>query len=169
MSRPQRAAEIRERIAADRARLESLIEGIDESRLTQPGVQEGWSIKDVLAHVTWWEQRMLTLLASARRGERPESLVRPGEAPETVVDRVNADVLEASRAEPLAAVIDAFRRSGANVAALTASLGDDELADDSAVAQALGGPPAELIAVNTYEHYREHEEMIAAWLARHDA
>ena len=39
-------------IARDRARLEELIAGIDDARMTEPSLEGGWSVKDVLAHIS---------------------------------------------------------------------------------------------------------------------
>jgi hypothetical protein len=30
--------------------------GLPETRLVQPGVVDDWSVKDIVAHVTTWEQ-----------------------------------------------------------------------------------------------------------------
>ena len=46
--------------------------GLSEAHLTQPGViAEGWSVKDILAHVTTWEQEALKYLPLILQGKRP--------------------------------------------------------------------------------------------------
>jgi uncharacterized protein (TIGR03083 family) len=156
--------ELMSHIRTERAALESLVERLTDEQMTHTGVMEGWSIKDILAHVTWWEGRMIYLIETAKRGEKPQSLRREGEDQERATDRVNAEVFDSNRSRSLADVRDEFRRSGQQVESLIASLSDDDLDDDSPAAQTLGGSLRHLIAVNTDEHYREHAEMIAAWI-----
>lgn len=45
--------------------------GLPDSRMTEPGVVEDWSVKDVLAHVTTWEEEALTYLPYIAEGRTP--------------------------------------------------------------------------------------------------
>ena len=45
--------------------------GLDESRLLEPGVTGRWSVRDIIAHVTWWEEEALKHLPLVREGGRP--------------------------------------------------------------------------------------------------
>src|SRR3989454_12763500 len=45
--------------------------GLAEAELLEPGVTGAWSIKDVIAHVTWWEEEALTHLPLILAGGRP--------------------------------------------------------------------------------------------------
>jgi hypothetical protein len=46
-------------IQRDRAQWESLLEGIPEAWMTEPGVADEWSIKDIIAHIAWGERESL--------------------------------------------------------------------------------------------------------------
>ena len=35
---------------------------VDSERMLEPGLPGGWSLKDVIAHVNWYEQEMVVLL-----------------------------------------------------------------------------------------------------------
>jgi hypothetical protein len=48
-----------DRLEAAWAALTDAYAGVPESTLTEPGVVDDWSVKDVLAHVTTWEQEAL--------------------------------------------------------------------------------------------------------------
>ena len=39
--------------------LEESYAGLPDSQLTEPGVVDNWSVKDMLAHVTTWEEEAL--------------------------------------------------------------------------------------------------------------
>jgi hypothetical protein len=45
--------------------------GLSDSRLLEPGVQGKWSVRDILAHVTTWEEEALTHLPLLLKGGRP--------------------------------------------------------------------------------------------------
>ena len=45
-----------------RAAWEALLAQIDEERMFQPGAAGNWSVKDVIAHVTWGESEIAPVL-----------------------------------------------------------------------------------------------------------
>src|SRR5436309_2959630 len=45
--------------------------GLSDSQLTEPGVMGDWSVKDILAHVTWWEEEALKHLPLIIKEGRP--------------------------------------------------------------------------------------------------
>ena|SRR2546422_10732882 len=45
--------------------------GLSDSQLTEPGVTGNWSVKDILAHVTTWEEEALKHLPLIIKGGRP--------------------------------------------------------------------------------------------------
>lgn len=44
--------------------------GLTTAQLLQPRVTGEWSVRDIIAHVTWWEQEALKHLPSIRAGGR---------------------------------------------------------------------------------------------------
>lgn len=51
-----------EQLEATRAELLSLLASLDEAALDQPGMVDGWSIKNVLAHLAAWEEWVVQVL-----------------------------------------------------------------------------------------------------------
>jgi DinB family protein len=45
--------------------------GLSDSQLLTPGVTGKWSVRDIIAHVTWWEEEALKHLPLIREGGRP--------------------------------------------------------------------------------------------------
>src|ERR687884_231380 len=45
--------------------------GLSHSQLLIPGVTGRWSVRDIIAHVTWWEEEALKHLPLIREGGRP--------------------------------------------------------------------------------------------------
>lgn len=144
-----RETPIAELMRADHARLEALLAGIPDEQFVRPGTLGEWSVKDMLAHITFWEQRLLAYTNGAK-----ESLVQPEEDEQMAIDRINAGAFTANRDRPLAEVRADFARSYQQVLALAESLSADDLADEVFY---------NLFAGDTFEHYREHNAMLEQW------
>ncbi len=151
----------------------ALVDTVSElsaAQLAQPSLAGGWSVKDLLVHITWWEQRMIRTLQRALRGEPPQRLEKPNETWEQTIERVNAEVFAANRERPIADILMERQRSFANVLAMIDELGDGDTVDPAPIEAVLGRELVPLIAGDTYEHYTEHRRAIRAWLrqAHHD-
>jgi hypothetical protein len=143
------------------AHLVALIEQVREEDQTRPGVTDEWSVKDHMAHLTWWEQRVLRVL----RGEAdPIEAVPPrqdagrgtaSESAEEGLARVNAYVRALSLDRPLDEVGTAFNASYQQMLQLIETAPDDILATYY-----------DWISGNSADHYEEHIGWIGAWMAR---
>ncbi len=45
--------------------------GLSDEQMLAPGVTGDWSVKDIIAHVTWWEEEALKHLPGILQGIRP--------------------------------------------------------------------------------------------------
>lgn len=165
MADPATKDELIALIRSERARLDALANQVKARQLTHQMLADGYTVKDILAHVTWWEQRMLELIETARRGEPVVGLAAPGEDAQAAVDRVNAQVFDAQRNVPLDEVEARARRSYAQVLETIGDLEDDEVFAETGLRRQFGGSALKLIAEDTYEHYREHVEQLQSLLA----
>lgn len=50
---------------------ENSYEGLTDTQLLTPGVTGNWSVRDIIAHVTWWEEEALKHLPLIQNGGRP--------------------------------------------------------------------------------------------------
>lgn len=152
-----------DRIERAHAAFEAALAGLSEAHMAEPGVQDDWSIKDILAHITFWHRRLSYLVGTAQRGEPFTSLRGPDEDGQAAVNRANAENYAANQHRPLdelrAEYAQAYDQALASVAALT----NADLQAGSQISAALGGSVVELIAGDTYEHYQEHLPPIQAW------
>src|SRR5512144_2978038 len=83
---------------------EALLEsyaGLSDVELLEPGVTGAWSVRDIIAHVTWWEEEALTHLPLVIRGGRPPrySVTYGG------IDAFNATITEHRKDLSLAEVL----------------------------------------------------------------
>ncbi len=157
---PRSTEQLLARVEQGWTELQEVIAGRSEDELTRPG-PEGWSVKEHLAHVTFWERQLLRSYIEGR----PAAEVAEMDA-ETLRDfePMNQVAAERSRAKSLEQVLAEGRELHA---ALVAKLASEPLerwmqprhADDPDER-----PLMLWIAGNTYGHYGEHAEYIRKML-----
>jgi hypothetical protein len=143
-----------ELITTGYARLEGLLAEFSEMQMIRKPVQDHWTIKDTLAHITAWHNELLTWLRNARFTGNP-GVPRFND---DYVNKFNADNYEANQDRPLSDIRREFEESYAAVIAEVQAMPDDP-AQYSMWRNGL--PPWHLIAGNTYEHYDEHIRWIS--------
>jgi DinB superfamily len=127
--------------------------GLPEALLVRPGVVDDWSVKDIVAHVTTWEQEALKHLPLIVAGGTP-----PRYAAQGGIDAFNARATEAGRRLSLAEVL---RRRDETHARLVEFIRRQP-------AGTFGGRTRarRRLRLDTYGHYREHTAAIRAWRER---
>jgi len=71
MPRPASKQEIYDAIEVERKKLNAALEKLTDEQMENPGACEKWSVKDILSHLTDWEQRGLRWYRAGLRGEVP--------------------------------------------------------------------------------------------------
>ena len=128
--------------------------GLAEAELLEPGVTGAWSIKDIIAHVTWWEEEALRHLPPILAGGKPPrySVTYGG------IDAFNARMTEQRKHLALAEVLrqqaDVHRR----LMALIESAPADQVSGETRFRRRL--------RLDTYGHYPKHARAIRAWRER---
>jgi hypothetical protein len=149
MQSPVSKPQILQLVRSEADALEALVGGLSDARLAEPGVSGQWSVKDILAHLTWWQLHMLKKLDNQ---QPPFAL--PGEDHEDTIVRINGEVYRAHRDQTAAETRAAF------------------LAANRHAQETLSGCTEELllahredIACDTWDHFAEHRASIEQWLA----
>jgi hypothetical protein len=151
-------------LRTERARWNTLLAQVGPERMEVPGVEGAWSVKEIIAHLTWYEGRVVE---GAQRvmGTGVFELSREGLAALTMDERNDAIAAEA-RARPVGAVLSEAEATFGELMGLTAAIPDELLNDAQALGLPDDIPPWMRVANNSYAHYREHEESVRAWLSR---
>lgn len=89
------------------ARWEALLNDIGEVHMTQPDVAGGWSIKDIVAHLTGWRRRSVARFQAVLHHEPSFSTPWPSHL--QTDDEINAWIYAANRDRPLADVLQESR------------------------------------------------------------
>lgn len=155
-------AELFAAIQAERAHLEKLLSLLSDERMCQPALDGQRSVKDLLAHITAWEQRCLGWIEAGLRGETP-TRPEPGYAWEDI-DRLNERTYLANQHHPLHDVLADSRRSYQQLLALVQALSEEDLTDPDRFPWTEGELLAWYIGANSFEHYHEHGDQIYAWI-----
>jgi uncharacterized protein DUF1706 len=140
--------------------------------MDQPGVAANWSMKDMVAHLTGWNRRLINQVRAAGRGE-PEP-PPPWPTDLQTEDEVNAWIYESNRGRSVQEVLDDSRQMFRELFAVIESLPNDvqiEIVRNSAGREFypiwLGGP--RFPVGEFFDHFRDdHEPDVRAWLAREE-
>jgi|GEM_PF-120458 len=163
-TRPTNRLDLLHLIHASRTELEAVIAAVPAERREEP-LPSGLSVKDLLAHVAFWERYLLDRLEAAAAGHDVASL--PYEV-DAEVDAINARVLAQHQSQSWEVVWFDFADVHRRALAVLDQLSE---ADIFALArsQAVIGDDAhtafEHIYAETAEHFAEHAAEIKAWLA----
>jgi uncharacterized damage-inducible protein DinB len=147
---PMRKTDILEHISATHLLLEVHFSALSDAKMLQQGINGEWTVKDLLAHITWWEQHLLRRLRTGR-----DDLYQEGMSMQAVTDRANDEIFAANQSRSLADILEDFHVSYQQVLAAVEALPEE------AVAQA---EIYDAIAWDTFQHYPEHTAMLRRWI-----
>lgn len=112
-----------------------------------------WSVKDVMAHVSTWEEEALQHLPLIARGGTPPRYAASGG-----IDAFNARTAERKRDLSLAVIRRLLDESHRRLVELVRSAPEDQLAGETRFLRRL--------RLDTYGHYRLHADAIREWRAQ---
>jgi hypothetical protein len=150
-------------IRKERAKLDERFTSLDGAAFVAPARDDGWSAKDVLAHITAWERRLLSWIERWRATgdpQRPE----PGMGWDAI-DALNGRDYAAAKDAPAVEVRRAAAASYEDVLRTIETLSDAELVERTETWDMLS--LSWIVGANTHEHYAEHREEVEAWLRDH--
>ncbi len=150
-----------ERAERERAELAALWACLSEEQMTRrPGPHPEWSVKDIIAHITWWEQAATNMVSRALGGE----MLARTETP----DEINARVFHDNRDMPLETVLEMFELSFPPLEQLVGRMTDEEI-NDPEICDIRGLPLLAFLVGNTFAHYADHVDDLRAYVDRHNS
>jgi hypothetical protein len=141
---------------------DNLISRIDKKRMTEPGVEGEWSVKDLIAHISTYEGWMAQLLNAGGPNI-------PHVTDSMTQDQTNTWVFEQNRHRSTDDVLAGSHESFRQLVQAVLVLSPRDLASPTKFEWARGKPAYRLIPYESHEHYRHHVQSIAGWLARQSA
>jgi hypothetical protein len=128
--------------------------GLSDSQMTEPGVTDDWSVKDILAHVTTWEEEALKYLPLIIEGGRPPRYsVKYGG-----IDAFNAQMTEQKRSLSLSEVLRQLDETHRRLIDYVQNAPEAQFTRETRFRRRL--------RLDTYSHYPGHTQMIREWRER---
>ena len=153
-------------IQGERQRLEKTLAMVNEEQMLIPGVIDEWTVKDILAHITVWEQRMVRWLGEAMSGEEAHML--PDGMTWDDLDDWNEKTYQEHLHRPVEQVLADYELSYPQALKAAKEVPEQDLIDPNRFDWREGDPLWVMVAANTFWHYTEHEKSIKAWLEQLD-
>ena len=146
--------QILDTLAATWKDFEDSYAGLSDTLLLQSRVTGDWSVRDIIAHVTWWEQEALKHLPVIREGGRsPRYSVTYGG-----IDAFNAMMTEQRRGLGLATVLQQHDDVHAALIDYVRQAPEELFVRETRFRRRL--------KFDTYGHYPIHAKAIRDWRAR---
>lgn len=158
--------ELLEALEDSRQEMLEMIEELADETLMLPCVTGNWSIKDILAHLTYWEGQVVTLLFQLLRGVEKPTTALFGPEP---VDEVNQRWYEEGKERSLEMVWKDWLGVRKQTIRRVEELSEKDLADPGRFPWAKGKPLTQWILDDSVEHEEEHCDQIREWLEARDA
>jgi hypothetical protein len=152
-----------ERTTTGWARLQRALEMMTEQEMTEIQIEGNWTVKDVLAHIAFWEDRLLLRLSDMLAGRPVER--QPGGLSDADVDTLNEENYREHVDLDLHTVLGKSAEIHNSLMDALTGLPDDPL-DEFYTVWWGGEPPWAILAGDTYEHYEEHLPAMEAYLER---
>ena len=144
---------------------EVFLDQIGAVRMDQPGVNDNWSMKDIVAHLTGWNRWLVARLHAAQRGEpKPPP---PWPANLQMDDEINAWIYESNRGRSVREVLEESQQVFQQLFAVVESLPDDVRIERDWRLVWLGDQ--RFPAGEFFDHFHDdHEPDIRAWLEQEE-
>ncbi len=163
MNKPMTVTEVLTAMRAARSTWDALLAEVGEARWEQPGVEGHWSIKDIIAHLTYFENWTADVTGAIQRGEPlPTSPYKDME-----VDQENALIYQRYHTRPLAEIVHESQAAFLRSLDVVQRLRDEDLYSPEFTRPAgVDWVIFNLIEGDTFEHYRDHIASVQAWLTQ---
>jgi len=134
-------------IKSEHAKLDKALSQIPPNHMEVSDTSGEWSIKETLAHLTYWEKELLADYARWVNGQPIHEFESEEE-----INTLNDATRDKAKTMPLSQAVSEFHQSYDQLIAWLDSLPESELDRPFAYGMTLG----EFIGEDTWKHYQEH-------------
>ena len=134
-------------------RMAGAIEHIPDERLLEP-VMDGWTGKDLLAHIAWWHDHSVLVIEGLRAGRQPYDGTDPVNSTDAFNERTHREHMDDQPALTRRAFTESFTRLLEALEPLT----DEELFADECWPWLGGEALAEMVLWDSSRHYDAHRD-----------
>jgi len=158
--------ELIESIENEHRKFAELVSSIARDRYLEAGVWgDGWNIRDLLAHLTEWEQMFLIWFREGRAGKRPDLPAKGYKWNQTPA--LNQAIWDKHRRRSVTEVLADFETSYQEIFSLAQELTPEELLIPGYFVWTGKNPLTTYLGANTTSHYRTATKILERWLRTH--
>lgn len=134
----------------------AVVAHMDEQRLLQPGVVSSWSVKDIIAHLAWYEREMIPVMRT--------HVFAGSELWELPTDERNRLLFQQNRQRPLQEILTEEEYISADFFEAVQLLSEEDLHTAQRFKQMPEDwLPWQLFAENSFVHYQQHQPALRQW------
>ncbi len=138
--------ELQERVRESHATLTEALEGLSEEEATRVGLNENWSIKDALSHISAWEIEAARIITEIQNGTwKPERMNKE------LIDEFNREAVENRQGHSMPQVREEFDAAHREMERIIESLPEE--VDEST-------PIYKYVENVTFKHFASHGAQI---------
>lgn len=150
---------------------QALLEQVGPTRMEQPGVNGDWTMKDLVAHLSGWNRRLVDRLQAAAKGRPEPPPPWPGQL--QTDDEINAWIYESYRGRSLREVVEetnqAFQKIFAEVQGLPEDVQIEQVHQKDRVYHLIWLGQGRFQPGEFFDHFHDdHEPDVRRWLAQID-
>lgn len=135
------------------------MEQLSNEQIIAASLSGHWSAKDLVAHIGWWEQRIVNTCQALLQGTVPDV-----ELDALPIDELNARIFNEYENWTLAEVRRIEQEAYQAIYSLVDNAPEDDLFNPNRFAWTEGYAFVDWIRSNTYDHYEEHlKELQRLW------
>lgn len=153
-------------LTEEQQKWELLLAAIGEMRMVQPGINNDWSMRDIVSHLTGWQRWLVIRLQAAANGQPDPSPPWPTELKSE--DDINAWIYESNRKRTARHVLDDMQDVHAQLLTTLQDLPEDCRIESIEAKFHVIWVNDTRFAVGEFFHhfYDDHAADVRAWLER---
>jgi hypothetical protein len=157
MEKQTTKARLLQDIKAEHERLEAVLRPLSDTEMMWSNAPGEWSVQDIMAHITAWEQKFLGWYETGLNGQKIDmpDWSKPG-----TVDAINLNIFKQNKDRWLKEIKKEFKESFKTVFKTVKSIPEETIFTPGRFAWTGKNTLADYIISNTCEHYAEHIAMI---------
>ena len=135
---------------------DTLLSSLNEQQMMMTG-NDGWTIKDHIAHLTAWQQRTLNMLQAVM-----DNVELPDPTPDMTTDQINEQFHQRDVSLTLDGVLAGHRDIQQRMLNAVQTMSEEDV--NKPISWLDDRPIVGWVIGNTYEHYEEHTKYMQQWL-----
>jgi uncharacterized protein (TIGR03083 family) len=153
--------ELHQQMVSGRQQFKATLARLTDTEMSAPFLLGNWSVKDMLAHIAWWEMRVLKIYQTLLKGETVAPIFE-----DVSIDALNARIYAEHRHRDLAEIIQEEEQTYQDLLSLVQTAPERDLFDPGRFSWTEEKPFALWVVWNTYDHYAEHSADLSAHFTR---